>query len=103
MRRRPFTVLAIIWAFLTIAATLEFYGFDTTVGLQAHLIPATGISSVLDSMGLPVEPHGALVRSAHGPLFLGPLGFVICYLLPMFVFVVLARPVRHRGADPQHR
>ena len=88
--RRTFGALAILWAIITTAALLASAGVMTDLGLWAHLIPANLMYSAAGALGLHINPRGLLLRSAHGPPFLGPLGVIVWYLLPTLAFTALA-------------
>ena len=88
--RRTFGALAILWAILTVAAVLASMGVVTDLGLWAHFVPANLMYSVAESLGLHISPRGLLLRSAHGPPFLGPLGVIVWLLLPTLAFAALA-------------
>jgi hypothetical protein len=92
--RHTFGALAILWAILTVAALLASFGVIIHLGLWAHLVPADLMYSAADALGLHINPHGLLLRSAHGPPFLGPLGLVVWFFLPTLLFTALALRVR---------
>lgn len=75
---------------LAVLAFLALANIDTSVGLWAHLVPAGAIYSVLNGLGLQISPHGAFLRSAHGPPFLGPIGIVLVYVVPAVIFGAIA-------------
>jgi len=87
--KRLWLVLVIIWGMLALAAVLASSGVTTTVGIWAHIVPAGLIYSAVDALGLQVSAHGAFVRSAHGPPFLGPVGFMLVYVLPLAILLCL--------------
>ena len=74
MRRRVFLALAVLWGGITVAAVLACFELMTSIGLWAHVLPASLMYSAADALGLHIGPRGLLLRSAHGPPFLGPLG-----------------------------
>ncbi len=90
MRPLALTILAIAWAVLTIAAVLASIGTVTQLGMWAHFIPASAIYSIADALGMRLDPHGAFIRTAHGPPFLGPMGIVVCYVIPTISVAFLA-------------
>jgi hypothetical protein len=87
-----------LWAVLMVAALLASFGVMTRLGLWAHLLPADLMYSAADALGLHISARGLLLRSAHGPPFLGPLGLALWYVLPTLAFSVLAFRARTRNA-----
>jgi hypothetical protein len=96
MKRNIYAVLAALSAGLAILAFVGHFGYVSRGTFWVHW-PATVMYSAATEMGLYVSPHGAFIRSAHGPPFLGPLGIAIVYAVPSFVFSYLAW--RNRGVS----
>ena len=95
MKRIIFVALAAVSAILALLAVMAALGFVSKGVLWVHSWPAAAIYSAASEMGFYLSPHGVLIRSAHGPPFLGPLGIAIVYGVPAFVFAFLA--FRHRS------
>ena len=99
MTRHVLALVALCWSVLMACAILLSLGVLTSVGLWAHLIPAGLMYSAADALGMRPSAHGLLVRSAHGPPLLGPVGVVLWYVLPTMALGVLA--IRKRGRAPR--
>jgi hypothetical protein len=91
-------IFAVLLILLAVIAMLAPYGFGGEFGLSLHFIPASTLMDLADSLHLYLSPDGSIVRSAHGPPFLSPLGVLLVYAFPGAILGALA--MRGRRIKP---
>jgi hypothetical protein len=88
--RALFTLCAALFTILAAVAFMALQDFGGDLGIWLHVIPASILHAGAESLGLYISSHGAIIRSAHGPPFLSPLGILLIYAVPAAFFGMLA-------------